>query len=505
MNYKYSCPAFQPPNTLYQNVSSPPSIEGIREIPLYIDSKDRDIEKYPDPFSFRVAFNPIGSYTPTPHISEVIRNVKLVKLEYLTLPMTTRYTKIASGIIGMSWKEFNIIYANNDDSVQIKRNNTDNKIVIVANAKDTTTNTFIRKNQILFNMLRINDRIELALTKNDNSTFVLTVNIEQIDNDEDIFYFVSQETYDGSLDNIINVGISKVPYNEQLEQADDAHDKTITIINRNNEINIGKNDTIFLRGKYFYVEKTINTTRLILNQKVNRTFENINASIENNELNQQVVTITSSMPNLYDSENNLKLLPNYLLMVEINGQVFDEMKIISVVNNTITLYNENLQLNDFVENNNSNDIEINLVMWKHLEEINTLTIENADTLVNQRYICMKIKELDTNITSTNQVLNDSFAILNTERYGSGNIIVYPNAEKVFDNQNLTNLTSLTFEFYDENGERIVCSTFDDYFKNKDEYLNQTKLLIHPKNNASQILMSFRVGSLEQNINKKVFC
>lgn len=72
-------------NTLHNNLEPIILDEHIVEYRLYIDSLDRDINVYPDPFSFKVTFNPTST-TPNPVIGRNFRNVKFIKLENIILP-----------------------------------------------------------------------------------------------------------------------------------------------------------------------------------------------------------------------------------------------------------------------------------------------------------------------------------------------------------------------------------------------------------------------------------
>jgi hypothetical protein len=83
-------------------------------------------------------------------------------------------------------------------------------------------------------------------------------------------------------------------------------------------------------------------------------------------------------------------------------------------------------------------------------------------------------------------------------------MVYPNAEIVFEQQNLYSIHTLTFEFYDENYDKITCD-FSEYFLNEEEYKNDYNLLIHPLNKIFQIFMSFKVVTMEQTLAKNNFC
>lgn len=97
---------------LHNNVGDNVLDEHIVEYRIYIDSLDRDIKTYPDPFSFTVKFNPPSASRiqheepvdyknkskgtkivetrfeglPSPHITKEFRNVKYIKLENIILP-----------------------------------------------------------------------------------------------------------------------------------------------------------------------------------------------------------------------------------------------------------------------------------------------------------------------------------------------------------------------------------------------------------------------------------
>ena len=76
--------------------------EEIREYSVMIDSKDRNYQKYPDPFNFEVKFNPLpttrekvkNKYVtyedPAPVINDRFTNVRYIKFEVALLPYHTR-------------------------------------------------------------------------------------------------------------------------------------------------------------------------------------------------------------------------------------------------------------------------------------------------------------------------------------------------------------------------------------------------------------------------------
>jgi hypothetical protein len=79
-------------NNLNENILD----ENIVEYRLYIDSLDRDINIYPNPFNFTVKFN-AGQTAPGPMINKDFRNVKYIKLETVVLPQHSRYIQDKKG------------------------------------------------------------------------------------------------------------------------------------------------------------------------------------------------------------------------------------------------------------------------------------------------------------------------------------------------------------------------------------------------------------------------
>lgn len=87
---------------LHNNLNSVLLNEEIREYSVMIDSKDRNYQVYPDPFSYEVKFNPIPKSKekinnkiyihehPAPVINDSFINVKYIKLETVFLPFYNR-------------------------------------------------------------------------------------------------------------------------------------------------------------------------------------------------------------------------------------------------------------------------------------------------------------------------------------------------------------------------------------------------------------------------------
>ena len=85
-------------NLMHNNLDKNILNEEIREYSVMIDSKDRNYQIYPDPFTYEVRFNPLPKKRekingktviyedPNPTINDNFTNVKYIKLETIILP-----------------------------------------------------------------------------------------------------------------------------------------------------------------------------------------------------------------------------------------------------------------------------------------------------------------------------------------------------------------------------------------------------------------------------------
>lgn len=92
-------------NLLHNNLQNILLHEEIREYTVMIDSKDRNYQVYPNPFSYDVIFDPLHKTReiingktityedPTPVINEKFTNVRYIKLETAILPYYTKIIK----------------------------------------------------------------------------------------------------------------------------------------------------------------------------------------------------------------------------------------------------------------------------------------------------------------------------------------------------------------------------------------------------------------------------
>ena len=93
-------------NVFHNNINDPIVSEIITEYTLHIDSADRNTNVYPNPYTFSVSLGGAGTqifnsvtYTgvPNPRIDIQFKNIKYVKIKYLTLPRNVVYNIDSSG------------------------------------------------------------------------------------------------------------------------------------------------------------------------------------------------------------------------------------------------------------------------------------------------------------------------------------------------------------------------------------------------------------------------
>jgi hypothetical protein len=102
---------FNKPNLIYNNISDKISVDILVEYVIMIESIDRDIEKYPNPFKYKIYFNPVAQ-TKDAYIYKTFENVKYIKLETAILPRKYSYlrkdiksnTTDYSTLINTNWK-----------------------------------------------------------------------------------------------------------------------------------------------------------------------------------------------------------------------------------------------------------------------------------------------------------------------------------------------------------------------------------------------------------------
>src|SRR3989304_8402001 len=129
-------------NLLHNNIKTNILEKNIIEYRINIDSIDRNIDLFPDPFHFDVTFNPIidnRNQTSSPFVLKEFKNVKYIKLDTVILPrhnstddnceyyslLDDRFVILSLGDIGENRTTL-FTQSNNRNSHYVKQNNISN-------------------------------------------------------------------------------------------------------------------------------------------------------------------------------------------------------------------------------------------------------------------------------------------------------------------------------------------------------------------------------------------
>lgn len=169
---------------LHNNINKNVINEEIREYSIIIDSKDRNYQVYPDPFSYEVKFNPLpktrelvnGKYVsfeePNPIINDNIKNVRYIKLQEIILPIYNKITFIHNNNQDDSTEESNG-ELNGEWRVDVTKPLTDNMYVVLSLGDNYHDDNYLCTNDVLSNSFatvyydsKLNDTHYFGFTSN---------------------------------------------------------------------------------------------------------------------------------------------------------------------------------------------------------------------------------------------------------------------------------------------------------------------------------------------------
>ena len=82
-------------NTIHDNLKDNIKNETIKEYQITVDTIDRNIVMYPNPYSFKLTMgNNIEMYTP--NLNRMFRNVKYLKIDSVIMPISYNDTKLTN-------------------------------------------------------------------------------------------------------------------------------------------------------------------------------------------------------------------------------------------------------------------------------------------------------------------------------------------------------------------------------------------------------------------------
>ncbi|AYV79567.1 MAG: hypothetical protein Faunusvirus23_4 [Faunusvirus sp.] len=195
---------FKKPILLDDNVEAAVMDKSIMEYPIIIDSVNRSLAQYPDPFNYKVTLRPNDKSTH-PYIYRDFQNVKYVKLESALLPKQIHLSKttIAADAIVYPIVSAKITVTMSDATVRAFINTTDTS---GANSVTYVNITWTRDPITPFHILTYN--IEAILNYNINTLYVFNYNNSVI-----TYYTYSFNTlpmYDSSQNRYIVLNINEI-------------------------------------------------------------------------------------------------------------------------------------------------------------------------------------------------------------------------------------------------------------------------------------------------------
>lgn len=154
-------------NIIHNNLADNLLLERIVEYQINIDSNDRNINVYPNPFKFTIIFGGVSSQlirsrdnlkneyfesSPKPVIERNFKNVKFIRIDYLILP---RFIKLKD----INKEDKQSIFKKKDEKLKnmIKNNNIKENIIKIFDFDRTENNNFCLLSSYGYLILRINE------------------------------------------------------------------------------------------------------------------------------------------------------------------------------------------------------------------------------------------------------------------------------------------------------------------------------------------------------------
>jgi hypothetical protein len=466
--------------------------EVINEYIINVNSVDRNCVQYPNPFDYKVLFNPAD--TKNAYITKVFKNVKYINLRNVIVPSRSVVLK----------KNINIITANQNNTdkflglfVGKKPNDqicTYNKYMVTVN---NGTNDFYF---YYFDILIDNEHYKLTTydiyldnnykqkinLKISNS---LVVNIQpppnqltpQLYNETILKCYLSGNNDAGLIfgGNTVSDGTNNsVTFVESLVE----QNNIILIGNVNNKIKFcPQNDnfnnsidiTFELSYKQDYNIVTSNSNYFFNNQNsINYTKHNVSFQKVNNgttyyfyyyviNINNKVITFNIYSDSSYTNVLSLNVLDNksnkQLIIDYFNGNK-NKLNYIDTPQNQVTngTISDNYKLSIDGHNYIYSKINNNINTLNFNNTISNMYILSSNKLSDDRYLLLSIKEIDNNNDyATDQAIENSFSVLFPDYYTDYYYYLDTNHhEKSYDDGNLGNITKMSIKFQNSSGSDI---------------------------------------------------
>ena len=529
---------------LHNNFSEVDYDEDVKEVVLKIDSNDRNIDKYKDPFSFRVRFNQTESNFDAfgnagPIVLSKYDNIKYIKLVEAIIPKSnivqeyvnynkTLYNnskihcysilkvqdtapapataqkqlnlKLNSGDqIKMNGTIYTVdrhITMNNNDYLQLKERfgpataSTINYINVrlpglVSAIKGQNTLTGIGTE---FTKLRGSYKIKIGsveysltgLPTSDTSLTVIGTFSEEVKNQE--VYLVFGTAKDSTNGTVLQ-GLDDTTKNKiNYQQNTNISDDTVT----------QTNDIILFN----YPNGTQSADKISTNALNTTYYLEVASNLEYPINDQKFLVLPKANFDVIPGQIHFDKTNKKITGLNVNFKLYNIGSIIYLTNSNDSQY-VILKITQIIS---ESEIQFEILKDGTLASstITTATakliynysyVRSDDEFSDERFILTNIKEFNNSTyEGTNENSSKAFGILFPSGTTKGHAYMSGISHKLYNRRNLQNLNSLTISFNDSYGNQLKLNNLDSSVDKND--------LRHPLNKDNQVHLTFRIGLVE---------
>jgi len=484
----------------------------IYEYTLKIDSIDRNINNYPNPFNFKVRFNQGDNLSGGgPSIFRRFNNVKYINLESVCIPrynITKSYNDLGFLISSNSILESNknlTFILNKGDIIQISNKNYEVlEFTRFQNIDRIIVNKFIDNSNNL--TLTNYKRIQLEGTCSYNNGIIKGYNTSFLN--LSIGDTVKINKYTVSIINIISITemvVTKIDVkinDAEIYVLNKEASERIKIINNRKKINILnyednepndfeiiENDLILINENIYQINSyNKEESKIFTKQELILPFNFLKPIIIKKKLfkNLQGDIIWENGDNyIVGSDANFLTYTNESIIYLEDGPNYAYFKITNIITNN------KLYIEELLNNNLSNFSSLNNNK-KKLIYVPSYSISESD-FSNESYFLLNIDEFKNDTCQgTNTALSEAFAVLYPNKINSNNIRLTGDSNRIYSSNNLQNINSMSISFSYNTGKKMSLDNM-----NNSRAITNSKSLHNPNN---QVILIFKIGVLQKEYN-----
>lgn len=534
---------------LHNNFSEVDYDEDVNEVVLKIDSNDRNIDKYKDPFSFRVRFNQTESNFDSygnagPIVLSKYSNIKYIKLVEAIIPrnnIVQEYVNYNKTLYDNSKIHcYSLLKVQdsvpNQKQLKLKLNSGDQ---IKINATNYTVERHITYNNVDYLQLKgefytgaasqlyyQNVKLIGTVSGTKGQTTINGVNTEfsklfanykiKVNNQELIIQNITND-----LELIVTTLLTESFSNAEIYVIYDANSKakdtagadvngangsTINKINYQQNTNIS-DDTVTQTNDiilFDYPNGTQSADKISTNASMTTSFLEVASNLEYPIDDQKFLVLPKAnfdkIPgNIHFDKTNKKItglnvnftLYNIGSIIYLDIGVANQYVILKI---TQIVSESEIKINIIKDADTGNTLHDKTTGTdqgdiKVQEIYNYSYVRSEEEFSDERFILTNIKEFSNDTyQGTNENSSKAFGILFPAGTTKGHAYMSGISHKLYNRRNLQNLNSLTISFNDSYGNQLKLNNLDPTVDRED--------IRHPLNKDNQVHLTFRIGLVE---------